>query len=36
MPSPQSACMTFFAWPGNALRIETMQQLWKAPATGRS
>ena len=24
------------AWPGNCLRIETMQQLWKAPAIGRS
>ena len=30
------ACMTFLAWPGNALRIETITQLWNAPATGRS
>ena len=36
IPSPQIACITFAAWPGNGLRIETMQQLWKTPATGRS
>ena len=33
---PQIACITFFAWPGKRLRIETMQQLWKTPANGRS
>ena len=33
-PRPQIACITFCAWPGNCLRIETMQQLWNAPATG--
>ncbi len=27
--------MTFCAWPGNVLRIETITQLWNAPATGQ-
>ena len=31
-PVPQIACITLRACPGNALRIETMQQLWNAPA----
>ena len=35
-PRPQIACITLRACPGNALRIETITQLWNAPATGRS
>ena len=34
--APRSRASPSRAWPGNALRIETMQQLWNAPATGRS
>ena len=30
------ACITLRACPGKAFRIETMQQLWNAPANGRS
>ncbi len=35
-PDPHSPCMSFFAWPGNSLRIETRQRLWNAPSAGKA
>lgn len=36
MWAPQIACMVFWACLGYFLSIETITQLWKPPASGRS